>query len=271
MTVTTFPLAGPINLDVRIAHGALTVHAEDGITEARVELEAADPTSDILERTVVQLNGNTLAVATPRRGGVFDLGFFGGAHDRRDSIAITVTVPSGTAMKLSTFTAPISTNGRGGSADVAAGAADIRLDRVDGELRLRVGSGNAEIESVTGTAQVRTGSGNARFGEVRGDLTCACGSGGLEVERALGNVRSRSGSGAANLGAVFGDVDLASGSGAVSIGLPQGHSAQLQLTTGSGRVESDLPVDDAPVPQAKRISIRARTGSGDITLFRAAA
>lgn len=269
MTESTFPLSGPINLDVRIAHGSLTVHAEDDRTEAQVELVPVQPDSDILDRTAVALNGSTLTIATPRRGGVFDV--FGGPQDKRDAIAITVLVPSGTAMKLSTFTAPIVTTGRGGSADIAAGAAAITLDHVDGELRLRVGSGNADVGTVTGAVQLRSGSGNARFDEVGGDLSCGCGSGRLEVVRANGRVRGRSGSGTARLGAVFGDVDLASGSGAVTIGLPEGLSAHLQLTTGSGRVASDLPIDDSPAATTRKIVIRARTGSGDITLTRAAA
>lgn len=270
MSTSTFALDGPINVDVRVAHGSLTVHAEDDLSEVRVDLEPQQPDSDIVDRTVVVMRGNTLVVATPRRGGVFDLGFFGGPQDERDRIDVTITVPSGTAMKLHSFTASVTTTGRTGSADVAAGAATVTLDQVDGELRLRLGSGDADVSTVTGAVQSRSGSGNAHFGEIGGDLSCGCGSGRLEVDRVLGRVRSRTGSGTASLGAVYGDVDLASGSGAVAIGLPEGHSARLDLTTGSGRVDSELSVDEAPAKQAKQISIRARTGSGDIRLFRAA-
>jgi len=269
MTDTRFPLSGPINLDVRIGHGSLTVHAEEGRTEAVVELVPAYPDTDIIERTVVALTGNTLTVTTPRRGGVFDI--FGSQQDKRDALDITVYVPSRTAMKLVSFTAPITTTGEGGSADIAAGASNVTLDRVAGELRLRLGSGNSDVGVVTGSVQLRSGSGNARFDEVGGDLTSGCGSGMLEVVRANGKVRSRTGSGTASFGAVYGDVDLASGSGGLTIGLPEGLSAQLQLTTGSGRVASDLPIDDTPAAATKKISIRARTGSGDIVLQRAAA
>lgn len=271
MTVKNFPLHGPINLDVRIAHGSLDVHAADDLTEASVEIVPRNPKSDIVERTEVRMDGNTLTVATPHRGGVFDLVWFGGPHHERDSVDVTITVPSGTAMKLASFTASITTSGRGGSADVAAGAAQVTLDQVDGELRLRIGSGNSDVGTVTGDVQVRSGSGNAHFGDIGGTLNCGCGSGRLDVGRAHGKVRGRSGSGAASFGAVYDDVDLASGSGGVEIGLPHGHSAQLQLTTGSGRVASDLPIGDAPAADAKRISIKARTGSGDIRLFRAEA
>jgi hypothetical protein len=84
-------------------------------------------------------------------------------------------------------------------------------------------------------------------------------------------VRARSGSGSARLAEVHGDVDVASGAGEVEIGLPAGLNAQLDLHSGSGQVRSELPVDDRPGEgKSKPIRLRARTGSGDVRLFRAA-
>ena len=40
--------------------------------------------------------------------------------------------------------------------------------------------------------------------------------------------------------------------------------------TGSGRVNSELPITDAPAATGDPITVRARTGSGDVRLFRAA-
>jgi hypothetical protein len=69
---------------------------------------------------------------------------------------------------------------------------------------------------------------------------------------------------------VHGDVDLATGSGALEIGLPTGVTARLDVHSGSGRVNSDLPVADHPASAQDAITIRAKTGSGDVRLFRAA-
>lgn len=264
-----FPLDGPINLAARVAHGSLTVRAAESITEAQVTLSPRTAGSDIAHRSTVELAGRTLTVHTPRRGGVFDLGVFGGPFTERDLVDVTVTVPAGTAMRLASFTAPVVLDGRSGSAEVTAGSASITLDHVDGDLRLRFGSGTARTARVTGSVQVRSGSGDAAFGAVGGSLVCGCGSGNLDVASVHGAVRSRTGSGSARLGVVYGDVDLASGSGGVEIGLPHGHAAQLNVVTGSGRVRSDLPVQDRPREGSPRIAVRARTGSGDVRLFRA--
>jgi hypothetical protein len=264
----TFPLDGPINLLVRIGHGSVTVDTEDNLEQATVEIEAGKNAADLLDQTAVMMSGRTLTVAAPRQGGIFDLPLFGRRAGR--SLDVKVVVPTGTAIKISTMTAPITVVGRVGGADLAFGAADAGLRHVDGNLRLRYGSGTARVVQVGGSVELRSGSGSAHFGEIGGALNAGCGSGDLDVHVARGAVRSRCGSGSARLGEVHGDVDLATGSGALEIGLPTGVTARLDVHSGSGRVNSDLPVEDHPASAQDAITIRAKTGSGDVRLFRAA-
>ncbi len=269
MPVHTFPLDAPINLQVRIGHGSVTVETRDELAEASVELTSAPGITDEIDQIVVVKQGPTLLVAGPRQGGVFDLGFLGGRRGR-GGVDVRVVIPTGTAVKISTITAGITINGRVAGADVAFGAADASIEHVDGDLRLRFGNGSVQVAQVGGAVQVRSGSGNARFGEIGGDLRAGCGSGDLQVEVAHGAVVSRCGSGRARLAEVHGDVDFASGSGGLEIGLPAGVTARLDLTTGSGKVQSDLPIEDEPRSAKGAITVRARTGNGDVRLFRAA-
>jgi hypothetical protein len=272
MSTQTFPLTGPINLQARVSHGTLVVNAQDDLTEAVVTLTPRSTDSDILDRMVVELRGPTLFVTAPRQGGILDLPIFGGRREK-DAVDITVTVPSGTAVKASSYTADITVHGRCGGADLASGASDISVEHVDGDLRIRYGSGNCSAERVDGSVTSRSGSGKARFGTISGSLNAGCGSGDLEADSVRGSVHARSGSGGSRIGAAYGDVDLGSGSGSMSIGLPAGYPARLDVTTGSGRVTSDLPIEDTPatsLTKAEPLTIRARTGSGDIRLFRAA-
>jgi hypothetical protein len=268
MTTQTFPLTGPINLQARVGHGSLVVTAQDDLTDAVVILTPRTTDSDILDRVVVDLQGPTLSINAPRQGGIFDLALFGGRRDR-EAVDITVSVPSGTAIKASSYTAPVTVHGRCGGADVATGAADITLEHVAGDLRVRYGSGTCRVERVDGSVQSRSGAGRAHFGTIGGSLSAGCGSGELEAATVRGAVNARSGSGGASFGAVYGDVNVGSGSGSMNIGLPAGVPARLDVTTGSGRVSSDLPIDDGPTSKGAPITIRARTGSGNIRLFRA--
>jgi hypothetical protein len=267
MTIHTFALPGAINLQARLGRGALTVHALDGLAEATVELTPRQPGSDIVDRIEVELRGSTLMITAPREGGVLDMIFAG----NRGKLAVdaVVRVPTDTAMKISTLSADVTIHGRASGVDIAAGSADIAVQHVAGDLRLRYGSAHCRIERVDGSVTSRSGSGAAHFGRIAGSLNAGWGSGELVVSEVHGSVRSRAGSGGAALAAVYGDVDLASGSGPMSIGLPAGLAARLDITTGSGQVSSDLPIEGVPTTKSRPITVRARTGSGDIRLFRA--
>lgn len=266
MPTHTFALDEPIHLVVRIGHGSVTVRTADDPTKATVRVEAGKNADELLDQTVVELRGGELVVAAPRQGGLFDLPFLSKFSGR--TLDVHVTVPVATDVKISTFTAPIRIVGDVGVADLSfgSGEAGVRHAR---ELRLRFGSGTAKAVRVDGAVQLRSGSGNAELGEVGGALSSGCGSGDLNVRVARGPVRLRTGSGTARLREVHGDVDATTGAGAVEIGVPQGVSAEVDLHAGSGRITTDLPIEDAPRSSSPVIRLRARTGSGDLRLFRA--
>ena len=264
----TFPLSGPINLMVRLGHGSVTVTARDDLDQALVRLTPHDAASDVVDRITVEQRDNILAVVAPRQGGLGDL--LGGWRRDRDAVDAEIEVPTRTAMKITTASADIRIIGQSGGADLATGSAGIEVESVDGDLRLRTGSATSHVGAVTGDVVSRSGSGSVSLGEVGGTIQSGFGSGDLAVETAHGNVRTRAGSGDAHINCAFGNVEFTAGSGKVSVGLPEGVSARLDVTSGSGRVRSDLPIEDEPSSASKKaITIRARTGSGDIHLFRA--
>jgi hypothetical protein len=265
----TFPLTGPIELQARITHGSIDVDERDELHEARVVITPRIPESSALERLSVALEGSVLAVRGQRQGGVFDLPLFG--RRSQDTVDVRVEVPSGTPVRIATFTATVAVHGRSGSADIAFGTGAAELDRVDGDLRARFGSGTVAASAVSGTVELRSGNGEARLGEVGGAISSGCGNGTLEVTLAHGPVRARAGSGHARVDAALGDVDLVSGSGDLQVGLPKGVSAQIDVTTGTGRFESDLPVETEHRHTGGRpVSLRLKTGSGTVRLVSSA-
>jgi hypothetical protein len=267
--ISTFPLSGPINLLARLGHGSITVTAQDDLAEAVVRLIPRDPRSDVLDRTTVKMQGSTLLVTGPRQGGLADL--VGGWRRERDGIDAAIEVPSGTPIKISSAGDDIMVTGRCGDADIATSAARIKLDVVAGHLRLRNGNADSRIVTVTGSVQLSAGGGSAQFGEIGGPLDCKFGSGEFSAAVLHGDLHLRAGRASAHLGAVHGDVDVAIGSGPISIGLPAGVAAELDITSGMGLVHTDLPVEQAPAPAHQMITVRVRTGAGDVQLLRAAA
>lgn len=266
-----FPLSGPINLDVRIGVGAIKVHAQDDVRTAQVELIAQKDDADTLPRTTVEMNGRTLTIRGPKARG-WSLDKLLGPTTCADVMAIVVTVPSGTAMKLASYGAQTTVSGRAGSVHIATGAGTSQIAEVDGDLIARFGSGSVNIERVTGSVKLKYGNGSAHLTEVTGPLDLVSGSGSLDVGTAHGAVRVRSGSGEVTIGRAQGDVEIATGSGTLAVGLAPGQPARLDINTGHGRLISELDVSDtAPEQDQPAITIRARTGSGDVRLFRAVA
>lgn len=267
--IHTFAVHGPMHLDCRTGFGAVTVRADEAVAEARVELTPLDPSSDAADAAEVRLlDANTLSVRVPKpRGAMFDIPFLGAKFSQRDAMNVDIIVPIGTSMRIAAWGGSVTVSGRSGALDVMSGTIAIEADEVDGDLRLRFGGGSARVERVRGTVTVKSGAGDARIGDVGGALTMMCGSGRLEVGVARGAVRMRTGSGGATIAEARGNVEIVSGSGGLAVGLPAGQPARLDIASGSGRLDSQLPIEDV-APTGPAITIRARTGSGDVRIRR---
>ena len=267
MSTRSFELDNPINLDCRFGTGSLTVQLEPDLTRAEVTVTARHPGSDAAERTSVTLDGRTLKVEGPRlrpRPGALRPRVGG-----KDAMDIVVRIPAGTAARVGAHSAEITFNGRSGSLDIA-GVGNVHVDEVDGDLRVRSGSGSFEGRQVTGEVVIRSGNGDVTLGEVGGRIVFATGHGSLDIGTAHGAVIVRTGSGSAGVRKALGDVNVVSGSGGITVGLPAGRPAKLDIVTGNGQMLSELPIERSQPKGGAPITIQARTGSGDVRLFRAA-
>lgn len=264
---TTFPLAEPIRLQVRL-HGTVEVFARDGLTEATVRLTPRVAGGEALARTMVEMSGSTLIVAGPRNSGL--TGWLAARVRDRDAVDARIEVPTDTPVKIATLSTDITLVGRCGDADLVTGSADIGVESVAGNVRLRIGSGQSRIGPVSGSVRAHAGSGDMRLDGIGGMVDCSFGSGSLQVASVGGALRWRAGSGDVHIDAAHGDVDVATGSGSITLGLPAGVSARLDITTGSGELHSDLPVEATQAAGSRSITVRGRTGSGDVRLVRAA-
>lgn len=271
MTDFDFPLTGPITLSCQLGRGSLTINAEPGRSTAQVQATACRAGSDVLQRSRIELQGDTLVVRVPNQESRLGLGAVFGQANSKDEVDLVISLPAASPMQIRVGSADISLHGRSGNLDLGTGSSDITIDQVDGELNVRTGSGDLRLAEVTGAARIRSGSGEVRIGGAGGDLTASLGSGRFAVGTVRGAVALKSGSGSAELGSVERDVDLVSGSGSITVGLAAGVQARLDARTGSGQVHTEMPLASAPSQDRPAIAVRARTGSGNITVHRAAA
>jgi DUF4097 and DUF4098 domain-containing protein YvlB len=109
------------------------------------------------------------------------------------------------------------------------------------------------LGGIGGHTEVKTGSGEIGVGEVAADLRVRSGSGDISVADARA-----------------GRIELTSGSGRLQVGVHPGVGAELDLTTGSGSVRSDLQVGDTAPSSGEGLKVRGRTGSGNVLVTRSA-
>lgn len=278
-----FATPAAVKLRVDIPWGSIKVKAEATAT-TRIELVAtrggAKARQMIAEAEIAQ-KGDEISVIVERR----NLGWFlfGGG------IEANIVVPVDSIAQLSTGSGRIETDGPFGDVNVWNGSGSIHLEDC-GEVRARTGSGNISVVSSSGSVDAKTGSGTIEVGKVHANARIATGSGNAELGDASGDAKLSTASGSIKVGragdmteaftgsgsirierADHGRVRAKTGSGGVSVGVVDGAAAYLDISTMSGRVNSDLREGAAPLEGEKQVELIITTMSGNVNLTRVAA
>ncbi|HKS06710.1 MAG TPA: DUF4097 family beta strand repeat-containing protein [Gemmatimonadaceae bacterium] len=178
----------------------------------------------------------------------------------------------------------VTTRDTRGTLNLDGGSGDVTVDGHAGDLSVDVGSGSVRFDRVDGaTISVDAGSGDIRGADLRAqDLSIDTGSGNIDVT-AVSARRVRMDTGSGNTRAALlsdaTDVDIDTGSGNVTLTLPANFGAQLDVSTGSGGIDSDFELRSGRVRRNElhgtigdgRATVTIETGSGGVSLRRVAA
>jgi hypothetical protein len=183
-------------------------------------------------------------------------------------LAVTVRAPEGSEVAVRAgaarvvvegSAAEVSVRGTGevtldevtGRADLRCGAGEVHVRRLGGPLTLKGGAGGVRLDRVLGPVEITTGAGRIRLGEVHADVAVRAAAGDVEVADA-----------------VAGDLEIGTGVGTVRVGVHPGVDARVERRAAAGRVHSELPVraDRPDAPEGGPLTVRARTGAGDVTV-----
>lgn len=239
MTSWEFPTSDPVDLQVRIPAGDVTVTA--GPTQvATVRLEPNGKGGEhMLAAARVEFDQGLLSVIAPERSGLL----------RGGSIDAVVELPEGSSCLVDTASADVSCTGDLSSAE------------------LRTASGDVSVERVSGPAKIGTASGDVYVGAAA-EVTANTASGDLTIERADGDVAVTTASGDVRVNSASGKrVDVKATSGDISIAVTPGIGVYLDISTLSGTVSSELePTDES---SGAEMTLYCRTISGDVRIQRA--
>lgn len=278
----SFGASGPLDIDVTITSGRVTVHLVDEPL-AGVEIvhepgsenpflqsianimewvsdRFGDPNAAnvqmakaAVEESRISLSGQRLAVTGPKQ------------RLRMVPLSVTVRAPQGSQVTVRSGSADVTVTGSAGRCTIETGSGEVAVDRADGYASIGTGSGSLRLGPMLGGLKARSGSGEIEVSSVGGPTTVSTGSGDVWFGAVQDNVTAKTGSGDLTIAdAASGDIDLTTGSGEIRVGVRSGTTALIDLVSRSGEARSELDVDErSHRADAPKIRLRGRTSSGN--------
>lgn len=258
MTVRSFLFEGV--RQVVINHrGRGSIAIEPGPRGDAVEGSVGCADDELLQQVSLEQQGDMLEVDVPPR----PLG--------RADVHLRFGAPAGLAYVIQGGSVDVSLTAAANRARLRVGSGEITVGQIR-DLRCSAGSGDIRVAEITGDlgAYVDTGSGDIRVSSADGPLTVKSGSGDVRIMRVRGGpLRASTGSGDISVPSTSGPVDLRTATGELTIGVADDLPAWLDLHSATGGVRIALDASAEPSPGEPYVSIRARTGSGEIAVYRA--
>ncbi|MUL65671.1 hypothetical protein BOO86_14425 [Mycobacterium sp. CBMA 234] len=259
----TFPTPDPIAVSIELGAGAVRVCATDR-DDTEVQVSPRDPMrpADVraAEQAHVDFSHGALTVVVGRK--LLSLG--------RGAVNVDIALPAQSTFSVAVASADLQIAGTAADCRFNAASGSAVFDSVEGNLKAATASGDITVHRLLGNATVSTASGDVSIDGMDGTLKFQAASGAATVGILRGTVTSRTASGSLTVtGAESGAVSVATASGRVEVGIAQGTAANLDLDSRSGIVHSDLAPAAGPEHDDRRLTVHARTASGDIAIRRA--
>lgn len=215
-----------------------------------------EPIAEAVRQTRIDLTGNRLAVRTPSTSPL-----------RSIPLTVRVTAPESSGVTIRTSSGEVAVSGRAGRISVQSGSGTVSVERAEDRAAVRSGAGQLRLGEMVGGVQARSGNGDIEVGELTAESTVASGSGDVWLGAVRADVLVRSGSGDVTVSdAASGRVELISGSGEVQAAIRRGSLAEVDLTSSTGSVRSDLDVTEQEPEQQALLRIFGRSGTGDVVI-----
>ncbi len=238
--------------------GSGSISIEPGPDDTVVEGSINASDQDFLDAIQIRQDHDQLRITLPNR-------LFG-----TSSAHLRLGVPPGLSYNIATGSADVTITADMARSRVVSGSGDIGLGLAE-DVSCTTGSGDISIADVRGeAARVNTGSGDLRIHEAHCPVSAKSGSGDVLI----GTLRSAelqasSGSGDISVPSTTGSVDLRSASGSLTVGIADDLPAWLDLHSVSGQIRIALEASTQPQDGEPFVSVRARTASGEIAVYRA--
>jgi DUF4097 and DUF4098 domain-containing protein YvlB len=240
MTQWEFPASEPVDLQVQVPAGSITVLAAATQT-ATVTIDGNRGSDEgFATSTRVEFDPPTLSIAAPHRAML----------GRDASLDVTVELPEGSSCRVRAASADVRCSGELAAADIHTASGDVRVENVSGLADVDTASGDVLLDAA-GEARAKSASGDVTIGRVSGPVSVSTASGDVQIDQAAGP-----------------KTDVKSASGDIRVAVAPGIGVYQDLSSLSGTVSSELePAEDSG---GSGMTLHCRTISGDVRVSRAA-
>ena len=288
-------VSGAVDLNVRTGSGHVQIRTGPGDTvhvvghvRANASWFGEPPESRIAEiqaHPPIEQDGNTIRIGETADNALY----------RNLSISYELTVPVDTSVRSHSGSGDQAIGSVRGAVEATSGSGAIHMAQIDGNVEASTGSGRIELERATGSFTAHTGSGSIRAGATEGAVQARTGSGQIDVTQtgeadadlrtgsgsiaivgARGLLQAHTGSGRIAIsGRPAHDWDLSAASGTITMNLAEDAAFDLGARSGSGAIDTTLPVTVSGVVSRHQLqgtvrgggaSVHATTGSGSIRI-----
>ncbi len=271
----TLSVSGPVDLEVLTHSGDVTVrtgssssviiHGKIFVGDRWLRGSRESDVHEIEQHPPIRQEGNSVHIE------------YLNVHDI--AVDYEITVPPDTTVRTRSGSGDQIVEGTRGNVDIQTGSGDVKLARLTGEVRLQTGSGDVRAHEIAGAVKGGAGSGDIEIEETgSGEVDLHTGSGNITVRGIHGGFHGEAGSGDITAeGTQSGGWEIHTGSGNVHVRLPANAAFDADISTSSGTVNVDSPIEMTVQGrvQETRKQIRGkvrgggpllsvRTGSGDV-------
>jgi hypothetical protein len=253
---------------------AATVRADD-YTKTYTVSNRANVRVDTDDGSVNVTTGDTKEVEfrVEYQGYVLEKSLHIDSNQHGDEVELTARMPHGWHFSLGAMrTLHIEVRmPKDADLQVRTGDGSIKANNVSGTINLHSGDGALTVGSLKGTVRLHTGDGAIEASDLNGKCDATSGDGRIRLTGRFDVLSARSGDGSVGVEATRGSKldsswSITSGDGSIDVALPPDLPANIEATSGDGRITSDIPITMEGVMSKSRVHGKMNGGGSTLTI-----
>ena len=154
---------------------------------------------------------------------------------------------------------------------VRTGDGSIKANNVNGTIDLHSGDGSLTVGSLKGSIRLHTGDGSIDASDLDGKCDATSGDGRIRLAGRFDVLSARSGDGSVGVEALHGSKldsgwSITSGDGSIDVAVPADLPANIEASSGDGRITSDIPITMEGVMSKSRVRGKMNGGGSTLTI-----